>query len=74
MFFVNIPTNTEQDKEKSKHYLDDVLVDMLSLASCDYIIGTWRSSYSLLAAAFQGHIPYYVSRNTPCFIPKRIMF
>lgn len=61
-------------KEKSKHYLDDVLVDMLSLASCDYIIGTWKSTYSLLAAAFQGHIPYYVSRNSRCFIPKRIMF
>lgn len=61
-------------KEGIKHLLDDVLIDMLTLASCDYVIGTWKSSYSILAGAFQGHLPYFVSRNKRCFIPKRVLF
>lgn len=61
-------------KESSKHVLDNVLVDMLSLASCDYLIGTWKSTYSIIAGAFQGHLPYFVTRGQKCFIPKRIQF
>lgn len=61
-------------KDSNKHVLDNVLVDMLSLASCDYLIGTWKSTYSMIAGAFQGRLPYFVPRGQKCFIPKKFVF
>ena len=54
--------------------IQSVFLDMLTLAKCDYIIGTWRSTYSLLSAAFQGHLPYFVMKNSKCSLPDLLHY
>ena len=52
--------------------LQGVLVDILFLSKCHVIVGTKGSSFTYLAAAFQGHYPYYVTRNTDCYCPQHL--
>ena len=52
----------------------DVLIDILTVASCDYIIGTRSSTLTILAAAFQGNIPYLVGKNTDCYLSNVVNF
>lgn len=59
--------------QKSK-VIGDVLIDVLTVASCDYVIGTWGSTLSILAAAFQGNIPYLVGKNQSCFLSNVIVY
>ena len=59
--------------QKSK-VIGDVLIDVLTVASCDYVIGTWGSTLSIMAAAFQGNIPYLVGKNQSCFLSNVIVY
>ena len=47
-----------------------VLVDVMALSMCDALVVTKGSSLSFLAAAFQGRVPYYIARNTMCYLPR----
>ncbi|OAO14847.1 LIM-type zinc finger-containing protein [Blastocystis sp. ATCC 50177/Nand II] len=49
--------------EWGRQRLQTMFVDMMTLARCTFIVGTYKSSFSTLAAAFQGHIPFYVTRE-----------
>ena len=44
-------------------------VDMISIAQSEIVIGTKCSSYSIIAAAFQGNVPYLVSKGGKCEQP-----
>lgn len=50
--------------------LHSVLVDVMALSMCDTLVVTKGSSLSFLAAAFQGSVPYYITRNTMCYLPR----
>ena len=49
-----------------------VLFDILALSKCESLIVTKGSSFSFLAAAFLGHVPYYITRNTACYLPQNL--
>ena len=59
---------------KGRAVIHNLLVDIMTIASCDIVIGTYKSSFSLLAAAFQGNPPYWVARRSKCFLPDRIVY
>lgn len=61
-------------KDSGKTALQSVFVDMMTLARCTYIVGTYKSTFSTLAAAFQGHIPFYVRHRARCFLPYGIIW
>ena len=61
-------------KDFGRQRVRNVFIDMMTLAQCDYIVGTYRSSYSTLAAAFQGHVPYYVKHRQKCFVPRSFTY
>ena len=42
------------------------VADMMSLAQSEYVIGTQYSTYSVVAAAFQGKLPYLVKKQGGC--------
>lgn len=48
------------------------VADMISLAQSELIIGTQDSTFSVVAAAFQGQPPYLISKGTSCMKPDRI--
>ena len=50
------------------------LLDILTLGSCKEFIGTYGSTFSILAASFTGKVPYLVTRNSSCFIPKEYFY
>ena len=61
-------------KEKNVDILMDSFVDLLAVASCDFIVGTWKSSFSVVAGAFRGVTPYFVQPWKRYAIPERIAF
>ena len=60
--------------EWGRQRLQTMFVDMMTLARCTFIVGTYKSSFSTLAAAFQGHIPFYVRQRAKCFLPRSIVY
>lgn len=52
--------------------LAESFTDMLTVGACDYVVGTWKSTFSVIAAAFQGNIPYFVARRKACFQPNYV--
>lgn len=52
--------------------LQALILDMIILSKCKMLIVTKGSSFSYIAAAFQGSVPYYISRNTTCFLPQEL--
>lgn len=50
------------------------LLDILTLGSCKEFVGTYGSTFSVLAASLVGKVPYLVSRNKSCFIPKEYFY
>ena len=67
-----IQSQTEIIKRHAVIGLQRVLVDTMALSKCQVIIGTKSSSLTYLAAALQGHYPYYVTRNQDCYYPQRL--
>ena len=68
-------TMTRHSKYTSRSVVESSVLDLFSLASCDALIGTFRSTYSLTAAALIGEVPYLVSRrSSSCAIPNVINF
>ena len=61
-------------KRALEQRLQTMFVDMMTLARCTFIVGTYKSSFSTLAAAFQGHIPFYVRQRAKCFLPRSIVY
>ncbi len=58
------------DKEQTA--FQSVLFDIVALSKCHILIVTKGSSLSYLAAAYQGNVPYYISRNTTCYYPTSL--
>lgn len=52
----------------------EAIVELLTISSCDVIIGTWLSTFSLLAGALQGSLPHFVAKNHSCFVPVHIEY
>lgn len=52
--------------------VNGVLTDVLALSRCRFIVGTKGSSLTYLAAAFQGHYPFYITRDTDCYYPSEL--
>jgi hypothetical protein len=52
-----------------KQVAESAMLDMLMLAECDYLIGTFSSHFSMAALELsvynKGHVPPYVSRHHP---------
>ena len=46
------------------------LLDILTLGSCKELVGTYSSTFSILAASLIGKVPYLVARNKSCFVPQ----
>ena len=68
-------TMTRYYRQTARAVVESSVFDLFSLASCDAMIGTFRSTYSLTAAALIGEVPYLVSRgSSACTIPKVITF
>ena len=67
-------SNAAMRKEKNVGILFDSFIDLLTVASCDYMVGTWKSSFSVVAGAFQGKVPYFVTRMSKCFQPETVSY
>lgn len=68
-------TKTRYFSRTEASVVENSVLDLFSLASCDALIGTFRSTYSLTAAALIGKIPYLVTKGSKtCAIPKVITF
>ena len=68
-------TMTRHSKYTARSVVESSVLDLFSLASCDALIGAFRSTYSLTAAALIGEVPYLVSRrSSSCAIPNVINF
>ena len=65
-------SNGSMGLKKNIDILAESFADMLTVGSCDYVVGTWRSTFSVVAAAFQGRIPYFVARRKACFQPTYV--
>ena len=62
-------SNASMRRDKNVDILTDAFVDLLTVASCDYVVGTWKSSFSVVAGAFHGKMPYFVKPWSRCEIP-----
>ena len=47
----------------------NTFLDLVTLGSCKEFVGTYASTFSILAASFTGKVPYLVTRNSTCFRP-----
>ena len=65
-------SNAAMRRDKNVDILTDAFIDMLTVASCDYVVGTWKSSFSVVAGAFQGKMPYFVKPWKKCVIPQSL--
>ena len=52
----------------------DTFLDLVTLGSCKEFVGTYASTFSILAASFTGKLPYFVTRNSSCFKPTDYFF
>ena len=59
----NVPRGPSQILHQS-------VADLLSIAQSDQVIGTQDSTFSIVAAAFQGKIPYLVAKSKKCYQPR----
>ena len=58
----------ERQFDKDLKCINDTLVELLTLSSCKGLIGTYGSTFSILAAALIGKLPYLVPRNSTCML------
>lgn len=65
-------TDHKMSSDNKRLAYESVLYDIVVLSKCDVLIVTKGSSLSYLAAAYQGSVPYYVSRNKTCYYPHSL--
>ena len=68
----SLHTGHNMEQNQRNEALHSVVMDIIALSKCKTLIVTKGSSLSYIAAAFQGSVPYYISRNTSCFFPKEL--
>lgn len=68
----SLHTGHNMEQNQRNEALRAVVLDIIALSKCKTLIVTKGSSLSYIAAAFQGSVPYYISRNTSCFFPKEL--
>ena len=56
----------EHSGTKSNSALLSSLVDIVALSKCKVVIGTWKSTFSILASAL-GSVPLYVIKGSSCY-------
>lgn len=59
---------------KGNDIVKELFYELLTMGSCDALVGTYRSSFTFLASSFQGKVPYLVTRNSKCFLPSSLHF
>lgn len=60
--------------KKGNDIVKELFLELLTIGSCDALVGTYRSSFTFLASSFQGKVPYLVTRNSKCFLPSSLIF
>ena len=68
----SLHTDHAMSSDQKTIAIESVLFDIVALSRCDILIVTKGSSLSYLAAAYQGSVPYYVTRNTTCYYPHNL--
>lgn len=68
----SLHTGHNMEQNQRNEALCAVVHDIIALSKCKTLIVTKGSSLSYIAAAFQGSVPYYISRNTSCYFPKEL--
>ena len=70
-----IHTMTRYFRKTHSNVVESAVIDLFSLSQCSYFIGTFRSTFSLTAAAIMGNVPSLVKKGSKaCEIPKVITF
>ena len=49
-------------------------LDLVTLGACKVLIGTSRSTFTMLAASLMGKLPYLVGKNSSCVLPKAYFY
>lgn len=49
-------------------------LDMVTLGTCNELIGTSGSTFTILAASLMGKLPYLVGKNSSCELPKTYFY
>ena len=49
-------------------------LDLVTLGTCSELIGTKRSTFTILAASLMGKLPYLVGKNSSCDLPKAYFY
>ena len=49
-------------------------LDLVTLSTCNELIGTSGSTFSILAASLMGKLPYLVGKNSSCELPKAYFY
>lgn len=49
-------------------------LDLVTLGSCNELIGTSGSTFTILAASLVGKLPYLVGQNSSCELPKEYFY
>ena len=60
--------------DKNFQLFNETFLELLSLSQCNDMIGTYGSTYSILAASLNGKLPYLVTRNSKCFLPQEYFY
>ena len=56
--------------EKSYNSIYQTFLDLVTLGSCSELVGTYGSTFSILAASLIGKLPYLIAPNSTCEIPE----
>ena len=68
-------TMTRSFRKTRSSVINSAVIDLFSLAQCSHFVGTFRSSFSITAAALMGNVPFLVKQGGKrCEIPKVITF
>lgn len=60
--------------QEGNEIVKEIFLELLTIGTCDALVGTHRSSFTFLASSFQGKVPYLVSRHSKCFLPTALVF
>lgn len=68
-------TMTRYFRKTHSSVVESAVIDLFSLSQCSHFVGTFRSTFSLTAAAIMGKVPPLVKKGSKaCEIPKVITF
>ena len=55
-------------------HLTNSLIDLMTLGSCDVLVGTTMSTFSVLASSLIGKLPYLVDGKSTCHLPRGLLY